>query len=177
MGSNKTDSSVTRSFRFSDAALKVIEAEAESQGVTVNTFVNQLLIKYAKVQRFLAKENWLPFPEPVLKDVFALVPDDKLAEIGKKHGKTTGFLNLVNAMTGGTGVGNIIQFLKMACDIMSMNYTDTDDGRTRRFAIMHNINRQYSIFLSNVVSTAFENNGVWPKMVSDDRVVVFELTS
>jgi hypothetical protein len=172
--SNKPDSSVTRSFRVSDSALKVIEAEAESQGVTVNTFVNQMLTKYAKVQRFLTKERWFPFAEPVLKDVFASLPEDKAAEIGSKHGKTTGFQNLVHAMTGGSSVGNIILFLKMVCDVSSINYTDIEDGRNRRFAIMHNINRQYSIFLANLISTAFENHDIWPKVVSDDRVVVFE---
>jgi hypothetical protein len=172
--SKKPDRSTTRSFRVNDAALKVIEKEAESQGVSVNTFVNQMFTKYAKVQRFLAKERWFPFPEPVLKDVLASLPEDKAAEIGRKHGKTTGFQNLVHAMTGGSTVGNVILFLKMVCDVSSINYTDMEDGRNRRFAIMHNINRQYSIFLGNLVSTAFENHEVWPKVVSDDRVVVFE---
>ena len=172
--SNKPDSSVTRSFRVSDSALKVIETEAQSQGVTVNTFVNQMLTKYAKVQRFLTKERWFPFAEPVLKDVFGSLPEDKAAEIGSKHGKTTGFQNLVHAMTGSSSVGSIILFLKMVCDVSSINYTDIEDGRNRRFAIMHNINRQYSIFLANLISTAFENHNIWPKVVSDDRVVVFE---
>ncbi len=103
MSTNKLDSTVTRSFRVNGAALKISETEAQSQGVTVNTFVNQLFMKYAKVQRFLAKEKWFPFPEPVLKDVFALLPEDRVAEMGKKHGRTTGSQNLIHAMTGGPG--------------------------------------------------------------------------
>ena len=171
---SKPDSSVTRSFRVNGPALKVIETEAESNGVSVNTFVSQLFTKYAKVQRFLAKERWFQFPEPVLKDVFASLTEDRAAEIGRKHGKTPGFQNLLHAMTGGSSFGNVVLFLKMVCDINSTNYTDIEDGRTRRFAIMHNMNRQYSVFLSNFVSTAFESSGVWPKVVSDDRVIVFE---
>jgi hypothetical protein len=172
---SKSDGSTTRSFRVSDSALKVIETEAESQGVSVNTFVNQLFTKYAKVQRYLTKENWFLFPQPVLKDLFALIPDDKAAELGKKHGATTGFQNLLRGMTGGSTVANVLQFLKMVCDINSINYTDIDDGRTRRFAMMHNINRQYSVFISNFGSTAFGTDGVWPRIVLDDRVVVFEI--
>lgn len=171
---NKPDRSITRSFRVNEAALKVIEAEAESQGVTVNTFVNQLFTRYVKVQRFLAKERWFEFPEPVLKDVFALLPEDKVTELGKKHGKTTGFQNLLRAMTGGSSASSFFQYMKMICDINSINYTDIEDGRTRRFAIMHDVNKQFSIFLANQVSSALENCGVFPKVISDDRVVVFE---
>ncbi len=172
--SKKPDRSTTRSFRVNDAALKVIEKEAESQGVSVNTFVNQLFTKYAKVQRFLAKERWFQLPEPVLKDVFALLTEDEIAEVGKKHGKTTGFQNLLRAMTGGTSPANFILFLKMICDTNSINYTDVEDGRTRRFAVMHEVNKQFSIYLANQASTTLENYGIFPKIILDDRVVVIE---
>ena len=175
--SNKPDRSITRSFRVNDVALKVIEKEAESQGVSVNTFVNQLFVKYAKIQRFLAKERWIQFPEPVLKDIFGLLTEEEVVEIGKKHGKTTGFQNLLRAMTGGTTPANFILYLKMICDTNSMNYTDVEDGRTRRFAIMHEVNRQFSIFLANQASMALEDYGIFPKIILDDRVVVIEFAT
>jgi hypothetical protein len=86
-----------------------------------------------------------------------------------------GFQSLVLAMTGGSSVGHVIEFLKMVCDVNSLNYTEVEDGRRRTFIINHDVNRQFSIFLDKVFSTAFENSGAWPKVVSDERVVVFEL--
>jgi hypothetical protein len=168
------DRTVTRSFRVDESALRVIESDADAQGVTVNTFVNQLFLKYARVQRFLAKERWYEFPEPVLKDLFASLSEDQIATMGKKHGKELGLRNLIHAMMGDTSPINIIRFLKLVCDVNALNYTETEDSRCRTFTVMHNLNRQFSVFLSNVFTTALENAGTWPRVTSDDRMVIFE---
>lgn len=154
--------------------MQIIELEADSQATTVNTIVNHLLVKYAKIDRFLAKERFQHLPEDLVGDLFASVPEEKLVEIGGKHGRSVGFHNTVHAMTGGNSAQSIIQFLKVLCDLGSINYTEIEESRKRTFTIRHNINRQYSIFLANFVSTALKGAGVWPKIVSDEGVVAFE---
>ena len=169
------DGTVTRSFRIDESALKVIESEAERQSLTVNTLVNHLLVKYARADRYLAKIGMLQVMDSeTIKDIFAKVPDGQLAEIGKKHGKALAFQNLVHAMTGGSSTQNVFQLLRTMCDLNAINYTEIADSRKTTFTIVHNLNRQFSVFLANLISSALDNAGTWPKTVLDDRIVTFE---
>ena len=49
----KTDKTVTRSFRISERALKSIEEESKRQNISVSTIINQQLLAYAELERFL----------------------------------------------------------------------------------------------------------------------------
>src|SRR5208283_1552594 len=53
----KKSKTVPKSFRIDELALLAVEAEANSQNVSPNTLVNQILKRYAEFDRFAHKVN------------------------------------------------------------------------------------------------------------------------
>lgn len=173
---SKVDGTVTRSFRVYESTIKIIEEEADQNGVSVNTVVNQLLTRFAKIERLTAKVRSIRLTEEVAKGIFEAAPEDKLVELAKKYGKGITLNNQILALTGGTSLENIIQFLKIAADMSSINYTDLVHEGKRTVSFMHNLNRQYSVFLANVIGSVFEDAGIYSKILTDDRVVEIEFS-
>jgi hypothetical protein len=63
---NKT---VTKSFRVSEGAIQVLSREAERQRVSLNTFVDQLFIRYAEFHRFARRAGSMVIPRDFMKRI------------------------------------------------------------------------------------------------------------
>src|SRR5689334_10331392 len=96
----KPDRPVTRSFRISEPTMRTIEEEATEQGLSVNTLVNQLLTKYAKVDRLIAKTKGIRLTHETIKEIFDSVPEDKVIEVARKTGRGITHNNEILALTG-----------------------------------------------------------------------------
>lgn len=79
----KPGKTVTRSFRINESAFDAIKEEAERRNISVNTFVNQILMTYANFDRYLDTVRMMKVPTSVLRQIVEAVPEEKLVEVGK----------------------------------------------------------------------------------------------
>ena len=173
----KSHRTVTRSFRIDEVAFKTIEEEAERRNVTTNTLVNQLLIKYAKFDRFLAKAHVMKFAPTLIAQFLDAIPEEKIMKIAEDFGKDMTYSNLVVAMKGELSQERMIEHLKDLADDDTFEYSDVNAGGKRTITIIHYIGKKFSIFVAYHFSKLFESVSAYPKFSADENAVAFEFSS
>ncbi|MEM3807526.1 MAG: hypothetical protein QW413_02855, partial [Nitrososphaerota archaeon] len=62
-----TDETITRSFRFSEQAFRVIQEDAEKQRISVNTLMNHLIDSYVNFERYSKTMHTIKIPGQLLR--------------------------------------------------------------------------------------------------------------
>jgi hypothetical protein len=81
-------SSITRSFRFENDVLSVLDEEAERMGISVNALVGTVLRRYAEFTRYLSKIDMVVINREVLTSLMEEMDEDDLYKLGLKLGET-----------------------------------------------------------------------------------------
>ena len=91
--------STSITFRIDQDSVKRLRAEAQKQGISLNSFVNQILKNFLEWHIFEPKVRFVPILKPVVKEVFAKISKEQIKEIAETTGKDE-FQNAVYFMNG-----------------------------------------------------------------------------
>ncbi len=80
--------SITRSFRFENDVLRVLDEEAERMGISVNALVGIVLRRYCEFTRYLSKIDMVVINREMLTSLLEQLGEDELYSIGIKLGET-----------------------------------------------------------------------------------------
>jgi hypothetical protein len=78
---------VTRTIRIDEGYDDVLKYEAERQGVSVNTVLDQLLRKYVQSYRFFDNLSAITLSAPSLQALLKVIKEEEIIKIGKELGK------------------------------------------------------------------------------------------
>jgi hypothetical protein len=84
--SDKKNRSVGRSFRINQLYLDILNAEAEREGISVNSLVNRLLKHYSEYQRFFNRYGIAGLTHKNLAVILEATPKESLREIARNTG-------------------------------------------------------------------------------------------
>jgi len=76
---NKKRKTVGRSFRIDEEWLRVLNEEAERQGVSVNSLLNRLLQQYAYI-RYMLRYGAITLNRKGFASLIECIPEDKVRE-------------------------------------------------------------------------------------------------
>jgi hypothetical protein len=80
--------SITRSFRFENDVLRVLDEEAGRMGISVNALVGIVLRRYTEFTRYLSKIDMVVVNREVLTSLMEGLDEDDLHKLGLKLGET-----------------------------------------------------------------------------------------
>ena len=78
---------VTRTIRIDEGYNDIIKYEADRQGVSVNTLLDQLLRKYVQSYRFFDNLSAITLSTPSLQALLEVIEEKEIIEIGMALGK------------------------------------------------------------------------------------------
>jgi hypothetical protein len=84
---NERPVSITRSFRFENDVLKVLDEEAERMGISVNALVGIVLRRYCEFTRYLSKIDMVVINREMVTCLLEQLEEDDLYDIGLKLGE------------------------------------------------------------------------------------------
>jgi len=91
---NKT---ITRTFRINWQWDKILMEEAEKQGISTSSLLNQILKKFSLYSRWTQRVNSINLSKHMLQKILGLVQIESLAEAGVKSG-TLDPINIINTI-------------------------------------------------------------------------------
>ena len=148
----KTD---TVSFRVPSDLRLILEDEARRNKVTLNTLVTQIFARYASWGQFSGKLKLLPVNKDVLREIFQPMQKEKIVEIAKRLGETTGreeILFLFQQISPRT----VLEYMDVWAshfDACKHHY----DGKTHFYTVHHDVNLNFSIFTKEYVSSMIQS--------------------
>jgi hypothetical protein len=165
--SSKNKKLVHSSIRIEEGAFKLLQKEAERQGISLNSLINKTLKNYVSSEMYFEQLGFLLVSKDFLRKMFAELQDEKrLAELGRELGLTLAkeyvsyFFPRVDSDTL-TKFLNIwfrrFQSYKHTVNTKNSNET-TQDVREEinYFTLNHDININFSIVLKAILEGLIE---------------------
>lgn len=164
--------SETVSFRVPSNLRLILEGEARKTGVALNTLVTQIFARYASWGQFAGRLKLLPVNKDLLREVFQSMQKEKIVEIAKRLGETTGreeILFLFQQVSPQT----VLDYM----DVWTSHFDASKhqyDGKTHFYTVHHDVNLNFSIFTKEYLSSMIQST--IPRAVSFERVTPNALT-
>jgi hypothetical protein len=164
--------SETVSFRVPTDLRLILEVEARKSGVALNTLVIQIFARYASWGQFAGTLKLLPVNKDLLREIFQSMQKEKIVEIGKRLGETTGHEEIlflfqrVNPTT-------FIDYM----DVWTSNFDACKhryNGKTHYYTIHHDVNLNFSIFTKEYVHSMIQST--IPRTVNFEKMTPNALT-
>lgn len=168
----ESDRTVTRSFRISETSLKVLQEEAQSQNISVNTLVNQIILSYTNFDKYAKKFSFIRLSSIVLRYLLEAMPDEVVIRVSYNAGKEVsepfilakhGILNLETAL-------EYLRSLSFYANLFEYNEVDKDEKKI--ITLMHTLGSKGSLFIGHFIQPIFERIGVNACFSLSDHAVV-----
>ena len=162
----------TVSFRIPSDLRLVLQEEALKTGVTLNTLVTQIFARYVGWGQYAGKLKLLPVNKDLLREVFQSMQKDKIVEIGKRLGETTGREEILFLFQH-LSPKDILDYMEVWTshfDASRHRY----DGKTHFYTVHHDVNLNFSLFTKEYVSSMLQ--GTIPTTIRFETVSPNALT-
>ena len=154
----KERSSTSLTFRLEEDSIKKLRDEAKKQGISLNSFVNQVLKSFLEWHIFEPKVGFVPILKPVVKELFTKMSKEQIREIAASTGKDE-FQNAVYFMKGKVDLDSFLSWLENRMKNSSIQMSHTFDRNTRihTYIIKHDICENWSLYLKEIIEYVFNN--------------------
>ena len=154
----KRSSSKSLTFRLEEDNIKKLRAEAEKQGISLNSFVNQIIKSFLEWHNFEPKVGFVPILKPVVKELFTKISKEQIIQIAAKTGKDE-VQNAIYFMKGKVDLDSFLSWLENRIKNSSIHMSHTFDRNSRihTYIIKHDICENWSLYLREIVEYIFNN--------------------
>jgi len=167
--------SVVRSIRISKEVDATLHNDAKERRLTYNQLVSNILTKYSEWDRFAEKLGYVSNSTILYKQFVALIPDDKLEEIGIASSEMVKDALLI--LYKKTDIDSFLEYLSLVTKYAwgtSLRYDQKTDGKNCTLTFHHVFGKKWSIaFTSNMRQAIKDISGLEPKIVATENTLTF----
>jgi hypothetical protein len=142
---------VTQTFRLDEKICDELSAEADAQRISLNSLVNRVLEEYVTVDRLAKRFQVMRLGRRLVAAIFDEISDESLKKLGETFGKTHP-QEVLAAIGRPFTLDNIVDVFDRSnwskCQI-------SRDGDALTLHLRHDLNRKWSLFLSEYVRAMF----------------------
>jgi hypothetical protein len=150
--------STSLTFRIEEDNIKKLRAEAQKQGISLNSFVNQVLKSFLEWHIFEAKVGFVPILKPVVKELFANMTKQQIIEIAANTGKAE-VPSAVYFMKGKIDLDSFLSWFenRMKNSSIQVSHTFDHSSRIHTYVFKHDICENWSFYLEEIIEYIFNN--------------------
>ena len=158
---------VLRSLRLTEETSGELSDEAKRQSVSFSALVNTVLTNYLEYGRYAERYGRLTFNPSTITAILNALSDETVAKLGKERGKVR-----PKDMLASNGLDwslvNTVQLLEkyLSKHTRWFDCTLREDQAGFRIHLSHRLNRKWSIFLAQYVSSMFSEFGFKPTEIT-----------
>jgi HicB-like protein involved in pilus formation len=180
-GSQEEDRQVSKNqtltFRIDQDNVKKLRTEAGSQGISLNSLINQILKSFLEWHIFEPKVGMVPLPKPVVEEIFTKMSKEQLTDIAMRVGKHE-LQNAAMFMKGGKmDLDSFLSWFenRMKNSSIQMSHAFNEKDRTHTYIMKHDICENWSLYFKEILLYIF--NEVFGKRVditTSDTMLTFK---
>ncbi|MCS7126139.1 MAG: hypothetical protein NZ929_04430 [Aigarchaeota archaeon] len=169
------EKTVTRSFRISEIALKILQEDARRYKVSVNTLVNQVLLSYVNFDRYAEKLGVIKLMTSAFKHLLDAIPEELLIKASYTAGKDTSETFII-AKEGTLSLEAVIDYLKTLAEYANFfEYSEVVKEDEVIITLTHPLGLKGSLFIAHYIQPIFERIRIDAYYSLSDHAVVIEL--
>jgi HicB-like protein involved in pilus formation len=152
-------------FRIEHDNVKGLRTQAESQGISLNSLVNQILKSFLEWHIFEPKVGMVPLSKPVVEELFTKMSKEQIIEIARRVGNNE-VQNSAMFMKGGKmDLDSFLSWFenRMKNSSIQMSHTFDEKSRTHTYIMKHDICENWSLYFKEILLYIF--NEIYEKKV------------
>jgi len=163
----KTRKDVLRSLRLTEETSRELSNEAKRQSVSFSALTTTILTKYLEYGRFAERYGILTFGPSTITPILDALSDETVEQLGKELGKMRP-KEILESTGLDSSLGNTVQvlekFLSKHARWFECTLREDQDGFL--IHLRHRLDRKWSIFLAQYVSSMFREFGFKPTEIT-----------
>ena len=165
----------TVSVRVSDDLGNLLEDESKSNGVSINTLINQVLIKHTQWERFERELGILHISKQTVKRLFSVVSEDEIKTLAATSCKSM-LRDMVLFIKGQVDVNNLLETISIWLSANNISFRHIKIQTIDRYIIKHDLGRNYSLYLSTTIDLLFnEIDKKIKEVIIREHDLIFEI--
>lgn len=171
MGKNAKTVSVRIPIEISIA----LDDESKSIGVSLNTLINQVIIKHAQWERFEKELGILHLSKESAKRLFSTLSKEEVITLASSSCKAM-LKELTLFIKGQLNIENLIDVISIWLTANNTSFRHIKTSTLERFIIKHELGKNYSTYLGATIQMLFsEINKEICEISINERGLIFEI--
>jgi hypothetical protein len=147
----------TRTFRIDPTLLNILDSEADEQGITSSSLINQILKKYALVGRFEEKDEVINISHDAMKIMVEQLTEEELLKVGSRAGAelSSNYFYMMDKRD----VDSVISFMNLQLGKYNNWYQLHSSSENRHYTLLlsHQLELRWSLWLQGLMNTFLKN--------------------
>jgi len=159
---SKNEAITTKSFRLDAGVVKKLRLQAEHEGMTLNSSVNHILLKFVQWDMFEPYSGLVPLAKPVVAELFGKRSIDEIVKIAARVGKNA-VLDAASTIKGKVDLSSFLSFLEAEMNHYAIHIRHNIEGNTHTYTLKHELGENWSVYFKTVLDSIF--NEVLGKLI------------
>ncbi|HET7389984.1 MAG TPA: hypothetical protein VFJ51_04100 [Nitrososphaeraceae archaeon] len=157
--SKNTTAGSSMTFDLDETVANKVYAEAQSQGINLNTYVNQIIKRFIEWDKFEPKAGLILISKPLLTELFTNRSKEEIISMARRVGKNT--VQSTAIFIKGENLLDLNSFLSWLEDEMDsysieIRHAIKDNGNHHTYILNHDAGENYSLYHKTVLELIFE---------------------
>jgi hypothetical protein len=137
--------------------VKRLRSEADSQGISLNSLINQILKSFLEWHIYEPKVGMVPLSKPVVQELFTKMSKEQMSEIAARVGKSE-VQNAAIFMKGGRiDLDSFLSWFenRMRNSSIQMSHAFDEKSRIHTYIMKHDICENWSLYFKEILQYIF----------------------
>jgi hypothetical protein len=156
--SHKEKSTTSLTFRLEHDNAKNLRNEAQSQEISLNSLVNQVIKNFFEWHIFERKAGFVPILKPVVRELYTSMSKEKILQIAKNTANEESE-NSIYFMKGRMELSSFLSWFenRMKNSSIQVNHTFDKDSKIHTYVVKHDICENWSLYLKQLIEHIFNH--------------------
>ncbi len=167
-----------RTFRVEEELDALLQKDAKSKGISVNSLLSIILTKYAEWDRYVEKFSVITMKKESFKIMLSAIDDDKVTDISQELGDKVPSQFILFWFKKNT-LENYLKYISLICKHGGFaQYEMEQEGREYTITLIHELGEKWSNFLANWMNSGMKRTiGIVPRIDVMQNSVITRFTA
>ena len=167
-----------RTFRVEEELDSLLQKDAKSKGISVNSLLSVILTKYAEWDRYVERFSVITMKKESFKTMLSAIGDDKVTDISQELGDKVPSQFILFWFKKNT-LENYLKYISLICKHGGFGQFEIEqEGREYTITLIHELGEKWSNFLANWMKAGMESAiGIVPRIDVMQNSVITKFTA
>ena len=167
-----------RTFRVEEELDSLLQKDAKSKGLSVNSLLSIILRKYAEWDRYIEKFSVITMKKESFKTMISAIDDGKITDISQELGDKVPSQFILFWFKKNT-LENYLKYISLLCKHGGFGQFEIEqEDREFTITLIHELGEKWSTFLANWINSGMKRTiGIIPRIDIMQNSVVIRFTA
>jgi hypothetical protein len=144
----------TITFRIDDHVMRVLRDEAERSGISLNSFINQLLKRFVEWDIYGPKVGMIPIAKPIVMELFNKMSKEEVIHMALNIGKSA-VHDIALFMKNKMDLDSFMSWFEIRMKSSSIEMAHSTENDLHIYTVKHDLGENWSLYHKTVLELMF----------------------